>query len=114
MRTSLGGSILISEATAGRQRDEDRVRPSISFKAKEGSPVVKQVELHVATTAMKLKVLIFFTPLFMHALFHQRKIGGYKTLRDVSHHLEILVKITRVVMIKEETAYPAHLPLTVD
>ena len=113
MRGADRRGVIIGELACAGQADENAFRSPIGLKTEGRSPIVEQVEFHIASPAVELKIFIGFAIGGILSFFHQGKIGGNEGFRKGLHHIKILLDISAVVVIEKNASNAPPLPVAV-
>src|SRR5262245_48447709 len=103
------GMPVVAPAHQRRQGHEDRFGPSSGLEPEERSAIPDQVELDVASPAVKLKVALPLAPRHVPPSPHDRQVGREEVVAHAAQHLEAALEPPLVQIVEEDPADPPRL-----
>ena len=107
------GGVVVGEFAGSGQADENAFGPPVGLESEGGAPVVEQIEFHVASPSVQLKILVLLVVRGVLSLLHQGKIGGNEGFGESGHHVQVPFRIAAVVMVEEDASDAPSFPVAV-
>ena len=96
------GVPVVFPANPWRQGHQDGFRAPAGLQAKQGAPVVYQVELDVTTAPVVLETALPFTEVVIPAPCDDRQVGLHEMIPHAFQQSQVLFEVTGVVVVEKQ------------